>query len=272
VFHVYETLDVTLVALRGVDMEIPAGSITALIGASGMGKSTLLQLLGGAFQPTAGEIRIGHHQLHQMSPKEVAGMRASDVALVLQDPTTNLISYATAADNFSWVQRGTKGRSSKVLFDAGEIFERLGIANLAHQRVEVMSGGEQQRIALATALASEPRVLLVDEPTSQLDGEDRERVLDLLETLNKEFQTTVIVVTHDPYVVERVPRSLRIHDGRITSEILRGREYAVVSPEGLVQLSEELMVPFRGVGLAQGRRDSDGVHLHSVEPQTEGLR
>ena len=236
-FHIYPTAEGALVALRGIDLEIEAGAMVALMGASGTGKSTLLNLMGGVIAPSAGSLRIGEYHVSEMSPAQIMAMRARDVALVLQEASANLLSYATALDNLRWVRRNL-GDAAAGAPPPEALLERLGLASLAHQRVATMSGGEQQRVALASAMAGAPRVLLVDEPTSQLEGDEREVVIALLDSINREIGATVVIVTHDEEVATRLPRTVVIQDGRVAFESRAGVRYAVVGTDRSVQLPE----------------------------------
>ncbi|MDA8101869.1 MAG: ATP-binding cassette domain-containing protein [Nitrospiraceae bacterium] len=236
-FHIYPTAEGALVALRGIDLEIDAGAMVALVGASGTGKSTLLNLMGGLIAPSAGSLWIGDYHVSEMAPTQIMEMRAHDVALVLQEPSANLLSYATALDNLRWVRRNL-GDAVAGAPPAEELLERLGLASLAHQRVATMSGGEQQRVALASAMAGSPRVLLVDEPTSQLEGDEREVVISLLNSINQEIGATVVIVTHDEEVAARLPRTVVVQDGRVAFERRADSRYAVVGTDRSVQLPE----------------------------------
>ena len=254
-FHIYPTAEGALVALRGIDLEIEAGAMVALMGASGTGKSTLLNLMGGVIAPSAGSLRIGEYHVSEMSATQIMAMRSRDVALVLQEASANLLSYATAIDNLRWVRRNL-GDAAADAPPPEELLERLGLASLAHQRVATMSGGEQQRVALASAMAGSPRVLLVDEPTSQLEGDEREVVIALLNSINRELGATVVIVTHDEEVAERLPRTVVIQDGRVAFESRAGVRYAVVGTDRSVQLPEVSTPGFeRGSMVEMGQED-----------------
>jgi ABC-type lipoprotein export system ATPase subunit len=239
VTHIYVTPEGPLVALRGIDLEVESGSILALMGASGTGKSTLLNLLGGLLQPSAGSVRIGSYHVSEMRPGEVAQMRSSDVAIVLQEPTANLLSYATPTENITWIRRRLQ-RASDALPEPDALLETLGLKDFADQRVATMSGGEQQRVALACALASLPRVLLIDEPTSQLEGDEREMVIEQIHRINREFGTTIVLVTHDDELASRLPRTLVIRDGRVAYETREGRSHLVVAADRSIRVPEEV--------------------------------
>ncbi len=267
-FHIYRSTEGALVALRGIDLEVDAGSMVALMGASGTGKSTLLNLMGGLITPSAGTLRIGDYHVSEMSPSAVTTMRARDVALVLQEPSANLLSYATALDNLRWVRRNL-GSAVVGAHPPEELLERLGLASLAHQRVSTMSGGEQQRVALASAMAGSPRVLLVDEPTSQLEGDERELVISLLSSINQDLGATVVIVTHDDEVAGRIPRTVAIRDGRVAFEIRAGKRYTVVGADRSVQLPESSIAGFRRGSLVEISEESAGIVIHQSPGSTE---
>ncbi|MGC8481834.1 MAG: ABC transporter ATP-binding protein [Acidimicrobiales bacterium] len=238
VTHIYMTPEGPLVALRGVDLDVEAGSIVALMGASGTGKSTLLNLLGGLLQPSAGSVTIGSYHVSELRPREVAAMRARVVAIVLQEPTANLLSYATPKENIAWVRRSAR-EGSETFPEPEVLLGTLGLSALADQRVATMSGGEQQRVALACALGGLPQVLLVDEPTSQLEGDEREMVIEQIHRINQDFGTTIVLVTHDDELARRLPRTVVIRDGRVAFESRAGRSHLVVGADRSVRLPEE---------------------------------
>ena len=193
VVHIYpasgEGLD-DVVALRGIDLDIDPGEFVSLLGPSGSGKSTVLGLLAGMLRPSAGRVLIGPHDVGRMAPRALARLRGSVVALVLQTPSRNLLAYATVRQNVAFAA-GPSGTSSD------ELLSRLGLADLADRVTGRLSGGEQQRIAIAAALASGAQLVLADEPTSQLDAVSRAHVMELLVQVHAEFGCTVVLVTHD---------------------------------------------------------------------------
>jgi len=240
--HIYRLEGNDVVALRGVDLDIDGGSRVALVGPSGSGKSTVLGLLAGLLRPSAGRLRIGEHDVGRMSERELLGLRATDVGVVLQNPGRNLLPYSTPLGNVAFAQRmAARGRRNGRLPAPLELLDRLGLAPVARQPVLSLSGGEQQRLALAVGLAHRPGLLLADEPTSQLDLEARRQVLDLLRHANEDLGTTVVVVTHDPDVGEGMGRTVTIRDGRVGAEGRRGEEYAVVGRDGSVQLPPDTL-------------------------------
>jgi putative ABC transport system ATP-binding protein len=257
VVHIYpgsgEGLD-DVVALRGIDLDVDAGEFVSLLGPSGSGKSTVLGLLAGMLRPSAGRVLIGPHDVGRMAPRPLARLRGSVVALVLQNPSRNLLAYATVRENVAFAA-GTSGWSST------ELLERLGLAALADRVAGQLSGGEQQRVAIAAALASGAQLVLADEPTSQLDAVSREHVMELLTQVHAEFGCTVVLVTHDSSVAARSQRTVTIRDGRVGSEGVHGREYAVVGRDGSLQLPPEVFEEFPAGTLLEVRSDGREITL-----------
>ena len=236
--HLYPAGDgAEVVALRGVDLEVEPGGRVALVGPSGSGKSTLLNLLAGVQRPTAGLLRVGPHDLAGMPPQALRRFRAAGVGTVLQGAAANLLPYATAADNVALARLAVSRGARRRLRPVPEVLERTRAAAFADRPVGALSGGEQQRVALAVAVANDPGLLLADEPTSQLDPETSEVTLETLLALN-EAGTTVVVVTHDPVVGQRLGRSVTIRDGRVGAEARKGEVFVVVDRDGTLQLPE----------------------------------
>jgi putative ABC transport system ATP-binding protein len=258
VVHIYpasgDDLD-DVVALRGVDLDVDPGEFVSLLGPSGSGKSTVLSLLAGVLRPSAGRVRIGPHDLGAMTPRALARLRGSVVGLVLQNPSRNLLPYATVRQNLAFAA-GPSGHSPD------ELLQRLGLGALADRTTGRLSGGEQQRVAIGAVLCSGARLVLADEPTSQLDAIGREQVADLLAQVHAEFGRTVVLVTHDASVAARSPRTVTIRDGRVGSEGAHGREYAVVGRDGSLQLPPELFEEFPPGTLLEVRRDGREISLH----------
>ena len=264
VVHIYpasgEGLD-DVVALRGIDLEVDPGEFVSLLGPSGSGKSTVLGLLAGVLRPSAGRVLIGAHDVGRMAPRSLARLRGSLVALVLQNPSRNLLPYATVRQNVAFAA-GPSGKSSD------ELLEELGLGALADRVTGRLSDGEQQGVAIAAALSSGAQLVLADEPTSQLDAAGREHVMDLLAQVHAEFGRTVVLVSHDPSVAARSARTVTIRDGRVGSEGVHGLEYAVVGRDGSLQLPPELFEEFPPGTLLDVRRDGREIRLapRSEEP------
>lgn len=245
---IYKVSDIEVVALQGLDLVVDQGEFIAIVGASGSGKSTLLNILGGLDTPSAGEVRVAGHDLLNMGPQERTQFRRHVIGFVWQQTSRNLLSYLSAVENVALPMSlaGVKPRLRKLL--AMELLEQVGLADRhAHEPAE-LSGGEQQRVAIATALANSPRVIFADEPTGELDSSTASEIFELLKTVNRASDTTIVVVTHDPLVADHVNRTVAIRDGRTSSEVLRRTE---ISDEGEHRTIAEEFVVLDRVGRLQ---------------------
>jgi putative ABC transport system ATP-binding protein len=240
VVHVYSGEDAPIVALRNVDLSVRSGEMLAVIGPSGSGKSTLLALLAGVMQPTAGTILVGDHNMAQLDGRGLARLRATELALLLQDPLQNLLPYATTLENLAFAQRGARRRRWSLRWNPEQLVEAFGLSPVAGRPVHQISGGEQQRVAIASAMATSPRVLLADEPTARLDPAGRDAVIDNLRRAHELSGATVIIVTHDTTLANALPRTLGIAHGVVGSEQRAGRRFAVAGRDGSVQLPSEI--------------------------------
>jgi ABC-type lipoprotein export system ATPase subunit len=234
--HIYRAEGHDVAALAGVDLRVAAGEFMGLLGPSGSGKSTLLNLIGGLFRPSAGEIRIGDLDLSTASNRELDALRASTVSLMLQGADRNLLPYYSPLDNVVFAQGAARRIEGKELRSPRDVLVSVGLEARADAPRASLSPAERQLAALAVALGPGPGVLLADEPTGQLDHRSRERILDTLRTINAEWGTTIVLVTHDADVAVALPRTVTIRDGRIGGEGRSGEEYSVVSADGFLPL------------------------------------
>ena len=275
-FKIYKPADLEVVALRGVDLEIQAGELVGIVGASGSGKTTLLNILAGLERPSAGRIRVGERDLLDISDRELVAYRRQDVGFVWQATGRNLVPYLNVRDNIELPQAiaGTARRQRRER--ASELLEALQMSDKAARYPSELSGGEQQRVAIAVALANNPPLLLADEPTGELDTNMAEDVLRMMQRINRQFGVTVIIVTHYAGIARWVDRVVRIRDGRIGSEsYLRSsyqgdqgneEEYLVVDRAGRLQLPREYMERFQHLngawdGLASTGMTEDGAEV-----------
>ncbi|GAB2455040.1 ABC transporter ATP-binding protein [Nocardioides hungaricus] len=233
--HIYRSEGHEVAALSGVDLRVEPGEMVGLLGPSGAGKSTLLSLLAGVFRPSAGKVLVGGVELSKATVRELDDLRARDVSLMLQGAGRNLLPYLTPRENVRFAQ-GAAHRAGKELPGPEVVLADVGLEAEADRPLAELSPGHLQLAALAVAMASRPGLLLADEPTSQLEHEARDRVLDRLARLNRDLGTTVVLVTHDPDVAGRLPRTITIRDGRVGGEGRSGEEYAVVTPDGFLPL------------------------------------
>jgi putative ABC transport system ATP-binding protein len=210
---VHHTGKIEVQALRGLNADINAGELIAIIGPSGSGKTTLLNIVGGLDKATAGFVRVGDQTVTSLSVSQLVDFRRKMVGHIFQN--LNLIPTLTAEENieFSMVAAGVPRGKRKARVK--ELLETVGLTERAHHKPEELSGGEQQRIAIAAALANDAPVLLADEPTGELDTVTAKCVVDYLVKVNKELGKTIIMVTHDPRVARVAHRILRIEDGVI---------------------------------------------------------
>jgi ABC-type lipoprotein export system ATPase subunit len=207
--------DELVVALDRADLVVAAGSTTALVGPSGSGKSTVLTLLAGLQRPDSGQVHVGEHPVHALPQRRLQALRAETVAAVLQVPGAGLLPWATARENLDLVLRTARSTQPGRL--PAELLARLGLEAVADVPVARLSGGEQQRVALATALVHRPAVLLLDEPTSQLDARSRGTALALLEEVSREEHATIVIATHDDEVAEVADAVVRVREGRLVA-------------------------------------------------------
>jgi ABC-type lipoprotein export system ATPase subunit len=215
--QVYREGDTDVNALDEVDLRVQGGEAVALVGPSGAGKSTLLTLLAGLVRPTSGRIEVQGSDVCAMSERDLLRMRARDLGMVLQTPARNLLPYATARANIAFAQRfsGVSRRDRRA--EVGDLLDSVGLGDHADRLAGVMSGGQQQRLALAVALAGRPAVLLADEPTSQLDRRTGDAVIALMLAARERHGTALVVVTHDHHVSHALDVEYAIHDGSLVA-------------------------------------------------------
>jgi putative ABC transport system ATP-binding protein len=251
--RIYSGEGIEVQALQGLDLLIAEGELTALIGAAGSGKSTLINILAGLDTPTAGAAWVAGQNLGAMNAHERLAYRRSLVGFIWQQTTRNLLPYMTARQNVLLPMRLGSVRRRERRQRAAFLLDTLGITHCADRTPDRMSGGEQQRAAIATALANQPKLLLADEPTGELDSSTAQDVFAALRTANTELGVTMLVVTHDPAVSSQVRRTIAIRDGKTSSETIRhaatdeqgettvhAREYATLDRAGRVQLPREM--------------------------------
>ena len=203
-------------ALRGVDLTIENGEFTALVGPSGSGKTTLLQLLGCLDQPTSGKVLINGTDVTKLNRNQRADLRKSALGFVFQ--FFALIPTLTAYENVEMPLLLDHHTSTERRERVNQLLESVGLADRAHHRPDQLSGGEQQRVAVARALASNPSLILADEPTANLDTENGKQVMEIMQKLNEETGVTFVFATHDPRVINYARRVVALHDGLIEKE------------------------------------------------------
>ncbi|MGI8871193.1 MAG: ABC transporter ATP-binding protein [Candidatus Limnocylindria bacterium] len=238
--RIYKVADLEVVALQGLDLLVNRGELLAIVGASGSGKSTLMNILAGLDSPSAGRATVAGHDLGAMGPRQRVRYRRQVVGFVRQQTMSNLLPYLTAKENVElpMVLKGVEADARRRR--STELLDRVGLGDRARHRPERLSGGEQQRVAIAVALANQPEVLFADEPTGELDSTTSGEVFRIFQDISASLNVTVVVVTHDPLVSEQVRRTVAIRDGRTSSETLRRRQRGVGGEHEVI--SEEFAV------------------------------
>ena len=221
---IYKSKDIEVLALQGLDITIEEGELMAIVGNSGSGKSTFLNMIGGLDKPTAGKLFVDGKNLFTMTEKELVDYKRKTVGFVWQNNARNLLPYLTAIQNIQM----------PMIFDnpedkekrAAELLGLVGLSDKKDSKLSQLSGGEQQRIALAIALANKPKILLADEPTGSVDSKTGNYILDVFRKVNKEWGITVVIVTHDMELTKKVNRVISIRDGKMSSEFIMKKDYA----------------------------------------------
>lgn len=255
---IYKTKETEVLALLGLDLTVEEGELTALIGNSGSGKSTFLNMIGGLDRPSTGTLVVGGKNLFTMTERELVRYKRDTVGFVWQNNARNLMPYLSALENIMLPMYLSSEHKKKE--KALELLEMVGMSSKKHSRLNMLSGGEQQRIAIAIALANSPKLLLADEPTGSVDAKTASFIFDVFTELNKQGQT-ILIVTHDVALSKKVKRVVAIRDGKISSErILKEKyterlkessidwrtedtqeEYAIIDKAGRVQIPRDLL-------------------------------
>src|SRR5215207_2862301 len=262
-------------ALQGLDITVTEGEMIGVIGASGSGKSTLLNILGGLDRPTGGRAVVGRQDLGHLDERAIDEYRRKTVGFVWQQGARNLIPYLTALENIELplTLSGQVGKATR--HRALELLERVGLSERKDHRLEELSGGEQQRVAVAIALANRPRLLLADEPTGELDTATAQTIYDLLRGLNKALGLTMVIVSHDSGIARHVDRVVAVRDGKLASETLRVQkadseehhlvELAVVDAAGRLQIPREYLEQFHIKRRVQVEITEEGILIRPPE-------
>ncbi|MBR6396768.1 MAG: ATP-binding cassette domain-containing protein [Lachnospiraceae bacterium] len=255
---IYKTKDIEVLALQGLELTVEEGELMAIIGNSGSGKSTFLNMIGGLDRPSAGRLIVDGKDLFKLSEKELVEYKKSTVGFVWQNNGRNLLPYLSAIENVEMPMLFADPKDKRKR--AEELLDLVGMSHRKNSKLNQLSGGEQQRIAIAIALANRPKLLLADEPTGSVDLKTSEYILDVFRKLNKELGLTIVIVTHDKHLASKVNRVVAIRDGKTSSErIMKSdykkqlegmagfeeeglqEEYAVLDKAGRVQIPRELL-------------------------------
>ena len=251
---IYKTQDIEVLALQGLELTVDSGELMAIIGNSGSGKSTFLNMIGGLDRPSAGKLFVDGKNLFTMTDRELVDYKKNTVGFVWQNNARNLLPYLSAVENVMMPM--TFSGVSKKRERALELLEMVGMSHRKNSRLTQLSGGEQQRVAIAIALANQPKLLLADEPTGSVDRATADYILEMFKKLNREMGLTIVIVTHDVTLSKSVNRVVSIRDGKTSSErIIRAtdaeenaaisdweqEEFAVLDRAGRVQIPRELL-------------------------------
>lgn len=260
---IYKTKEIEVMALSGLELTITQGEMMAIIGKSGSGKSTFLNMLGGLERPSAGTLFVDDKNMALLTEEELVAYKRDVVGFVWQNNSRNLFPYLNAFDNVMTPMLFRKGNKAARRERAEELLELVGLADKRDSTLRQLSGGEQQRVAIAIALANQPKILLADEPTGAVDVRTANQIFDLFRKFNEEMGLTVVIVTHDNKIAKMVQRVVRIQDGKISSEQIMKEgyeeslrqmslgeldlsentheEYSILDKFGRVQLPEKMM-------------------------------
>jgi ABC-type lipoprotein export system ATPase subunit len=272
---IYKVAELEVVALQGLDLTVDAGEIIALIGPSGSGKSTLMNILGSLDIPSAGKVRVGDHLLTELNTRQQVDYRRHVIGFIWQQTAHNLLSYLNVQENVEMPMAfsSVKGRDRRVRVTT--LLEQVGMSHRAQFYPAQLSGGEQQRAALAVAMANQPQLLLADEPTGEVDSEAANEIFDTLTVLNREYNVTIVIVTHDYNVAGRVNRVVGMRDGRASIEVLRRRdgsgiplteeEFAVLDRTGRLQLPRAYLEALQIQNLVRLHLQDDHIAIYPGE-------
>ena len=282
-FKIFKPADLEVVALRGLDLDVQPGELMAIVGASGSGKTTLLNILAGLERPSAGQVDVGDRDLLNISDRDLVLYRRSEVGFVWQTTARNLVPYLSVRDNIE-LPMAIAGVSSRERRERSmELLSALDMEDKVSRAPGQLSGGEQQRVAIAVALANRPPLLLADEPTGELDTEMAEGVFRMLGEMNRVFGVTVVIVTHFGGVAHFVDRVVHIRDGRISAESYlqssfqrsgssAEQEYLVVDRVGRLQLPREYLDQLEMGGLATVNLEEGQITIKPARRQATQYR
>ena len=254
-FKIYKIADLEVVALRGLDLKVRRSEVVAIVGASGSGKSTLLNILAGYDAPSAGRVSVGDKDLLRMTPNDVETYRRDEVGFIWQQTSRNMFPYLTAIENVALPMMLTFTSPAERRKRAQDLLDLVGLSHRMRHTPEKLSGGEQQRVAIAVALANHPPLLLADEPTGELDDATAAEILDLFGAINQELDTTILIVTHDPDIAYKVGRVVMIRDGKMATEVRRRVTYQRLSGAAETDQPLEEFILVDGSGRVQIPRD-----------------
>ncbi len=283
---IYKTSETEVVALQGLDLTVESGELMAIIGKSGSGKSTLLNMIGGLDRPSAGTLLVDGKNMLKFTEKDYVKYKRETVGFIWQNNARNLIPYMTAMENIQLPMVLTNERARRER--AREMLELVGLSHRWRNRLSQLSGGEQQRVAIAIALANQPKLLLADEPTGSVDNRTADMILDIFREVNRQLGITIIIVTHDTSLSGKVGRIVAIRDGRTSSEYVNRVSYmdelqnvknlneteqhvelAVVDGSGRLQIPTEYLAQIGIRGRSRLRVEMEGDRVVIFNPREQ---
>ncbi|CAM3572920.1 ABC transporter ATP-binding protein [Marinicrinis lubricantis] len=215
---IYKTDEIEVVALQGLNIHVKPGEMMAIIGNSGSGKSTLLNILGGLDRPSAGQVRVGEWNLLKITDEQLVEYKRKTVGFIWQNNARNLLPYLTALENVEMPMM-LSGKYDRTY--AKQLLEWVGLKDRMYNKLQQLSGGEQQRVAIAISLANRPQLLLADEPTGSVDTQTSDMIMDIFRRMNQELGVTIVIVTHDLSLAGKVDRVVAIRDGLTSTEFIK---------------------------------------------------
>ncbi len=283
---IYKTSETEVVALQGLDLVVETGEMMAIIGKSGSGKSTLLNMIGGLDRPSAGILMVDGKNMLKFTEKDYVKYKRETVGFIWQNNARNLIPYMTSMENIQLPMVLTSERARQER--ARELLDVVGLSHRWRSRLSQLSGGEQQRVAIAIALANRPKILLADEPTGSVDNRTADMILDIFRDVNRQLGVTIIIVTHDTSLSGKVDRIVAIRDGRTSSEYVSRVSYmdelknvknlneseqhvelAVVDGAGRLQIPTEYLEQIGVKGRSRLRVEMDGDRVVIFNPREQ---
>jgi len=284
---IYKVADLEVVALQGLDLVVKPGELLGIVGPSGSGKSSLMNILGGLGRPSAGRVWVDGNDLLKLSDSALNRYRRTEVGFVWQQATRNLIPYLSAVENVMLPMTLAGQRERRKRQHAEELLEVVGLGDRRHHSLAQLSGGEQQRVAISVALANNPSLLLADEPTGEVDTATALTIYAVFQQLNQEYGLTTLIVSHDPGIARHVGRVVAIRDGKLATETVRqmssGGDYGgeegqdeqeeiyeelvVLDSAGRLQVPKEYLEYFEITGRARLELAEDGI---LIRPAPQG--
>ncbi|GIQ67923.1 ABC transporter ATP-binding protein [Xylanibacillus composti] len=275
---IFKSDNIEVVALQGLNIQVKKGEMMAIIGNSGSGKSTLLNILGGLDRPSAGQVRVGEWNLLKITDEQLVEYKRKTVGFIWQNNARNLLPYLTAIENVEMPML-LSGNYDKQY--ARQLLEWVGLGHRMHNKLHQLSGGEQQRVAIAISLANRPQMLLADEPTGSVDTQTCDMIMDIFRRMNRELGVTIVIVTHDLSLASKVDRVVAIRDGLTSTEFVKRNpnldlsapgnhkmqdvheEYVVVDRAGRLQVPKDFLAALQIDNKASMEFDGEKILIRS---------